>query len=296
MTSVPVNAAAAAAKQELAAKMASFGAISNVATPLNNPQNYRIASSPVGTSQFGFNVDDEVTWKCDNEHVPKGATGTVVGFTDVKVWVKFPKGTWKFIPKELVKTEKPKPEPSPAEARRGARSPNMTSRATQSRGPAPFSFTTTTGEMPERGVMSCASLAAISYCQAVRPEQGVQPGVSPRTRGVGEGKGGKMEISVNILNGQAFSVLMRPEDTVSDLKRRIEANADVPPEQQQLVFAGKQLKDEGTMYDYGITKNCVIFCVRKERAPDTDRAAGDMKGRKKFKRAKKACPFKFCPI
>lgn len=75
--------------------------------------------------------------------------------------------------------------------------------------------------------------------------------------------GGKMEVSINILNGTSFTVLMAPTETGKDLKRKIETNANIDPEQQQLVFAGKQIKDDKTMYDYGITKNCVIFCVPK---------------------------------
>jgi len=84
-----------------------------------------------------------------------------------------------------------------------------------------------------------------------------------RTRGIGSELGGKMEISVNILNGSSFSVLMAPTETGKDLKRKIEANSSIAADQQQLVFAGKQIKDDKTMYDYGITKNCVIFCVPK---------------------------------
>jgi len=84
-----------------------------------------------------------------------------------------------------------------------------------------------------------------------------------RTRGIGSELGGKMEISVNILNGSSFSVLMAPTETGKDLKRKIEANSSIAADQQQLVFAGKQIKDDKTMYDYGIAKNCVIFCVPK---------------------------------
>jgi ubiquilin len=90
----------------------------------------------------------------------------------------------------------------------------------------------------------------------------------PRTRGVGEGKGGAVEISINVVNGPAFSVTVDPKHTVADLKQKIQKCCDIPIPQQQLVFAGKQLKDEQTMYDYGISKNCVVFCVRKQGADD----------------------------
>lgn len=119
--------------------------------------------------------------------------------------------------------------------------------------------------------MSAQSLATIQYADAVPNEAGAE---KPRTKGVGE-LGGKVEISVNILNGASFAVLVAPTETGRDLKRKIEKNSEIPLEQQQLVFAGKQLKDDRTMHDYGITKNCVIFCVPKNGQEGTTPRFGD---------------------
>jgi len=144
--------------------------------------------------------------------------------------------------------------------------------------------------MPERGIMSAQSLAAISYHQAVPP--GATGGeYVPRKGGVREGNGGKIEISINILNGEAFSVLLDPNAPVKQLKQKIDANCNLAPDDQQLVFAGKQLKDDKTMSDYGITKNCVIFCVRRTSAGGEETA----RSRKKYpsKKTKRYC--KLCP-
>jgi len=48
-------------------------------------------------------LHDIVTWTSADEDVPTGAKGTVIGFTDDEVQVQFPKGTWNFVPTELVK-------------------------------------------------------------------------------------------------------------------------------------------------------------------------------------------------
>lgn len=123
----------------------------------------------------------------------------------------------------------------------------------KSHSPSSFSFTTVTTEMPERGYHQ----GSLAYSQAV-PRARVQSS-SP-----------KIEISINILNGQAFSVLMDSTDTVVRLKEKIQEtvyyqdNIDIPPEDQQLVFGGKKLKDDQTMSDVGVSKNCVIFCVHKK--------------------------------
>lgn len=162
-----------------------------------------------------------------------------------------------------------KPDPDSRQARIAAKSKeNQENRAKSQRGPTPFSFTTTTQQLPERGLVSAQSLAMIEYAEAV-PEQGTDG--NPRARGVGE-LGEKMEISINILDGKSFTLLMAPLATVAELKRKIEKNAQIEPEKQQILFAGKQLKDKYSMHDYGITNNCVIFCVPKENgdpAPQT---------------------------
>jgi ubiquitin-like protein Nedd8 len=124
--------------------------------------------------------------------------------------------------------------------------------------------------MPARGKMSAQSLAAITYHEAV-----------PGSRPVREQSVGKIEISINILNGHEFAVLMGHDEEVQDLKLKIEANTGIPPWQQQLVFNGRQLNDERTMDYYKIKRNCVIFCVPKD---DTERKLA-------VRRTRKACCF-----
>lgn len=170
-------------------------------------------------------------------------------------------------------------------------SPQGTTRVGQA-GPARFSFTTKTNQLPERGLVSAQSLATMEFSEVV-PDRAVEG--KPRTRGVGE-LGGKMEISVNILNGASFSVLMAPTETGKDLKRKIETNSQIPPDQQQLVFAGKQLRDDRTMYDYGITKNCVVFCVPKNGQAGVAPGAGDKTRQPSARRRQKTiCPCQACP-
>ena len=48
-------------------------------------------------TKFGFKLNHEVTWTFDDKHVPKGSVGTVVGFTENHVKVKFSSGTWKSL-------------------------------------------------------------------------------------------------------------------------------------------------------------------------------------------------------
>jgi ribosomal protein L21E len=64
-------------------------------------QQLGIKSGEDEKDKFGFELNHEVTWTGDDEDVPEGSVGTVVGFTEDRVRVKFPNGTWTFIPAQL---------------------------------------------------------------------------------------------------------------------------------------------------------------------------------------------------
>jgi hypothetical protein len=54
--------------------------------------------------------------------------------------------------------------------------------------------------------------------------------------------------------------------TVWLCKLEIQTTEGIPPDQQRLVFAGRQLMDECTLADYGITNGCVLHLVLKLRS------------------------------
>lgn len=75
----------------------------------------------------------------------------------------------------------------------------------------------------------------------------------------------QMSIFVKSIDGKTRTIQCSRNSTIAEIKRSMQEKEGLNPDEQRLIFAGKNLDDDKTLMDYNITNDTTIHLVLRVR-------------------------------